>query len=151
MRSLCATAARPPRAPPRPNPEIPHLGRRAAAMRMRTDLRLLLLNIFIVPRPTEGAGLGNGTRRQGGPWICPPPDAEPLLRSIIGGLFAEGLVRCANRMVRTSSQSGHCSKVGDIYDNLMKQNLLSQVLQIIASDKSLSQQGVSVGDHPYQT
>ena len=28
----------------------------------------------------------------------------------------------------------------------MKQNLLSQVLQIIASDKSLVEQGVNVGD-----
>ena len=35
---------------------------------------------------------------------------------------------------------------GDINDNLMKQNLLSQVLQIIASDKSLVQQGVNIGD-----
>ena len=25
-------------------------------------------------------------------WICPPPDNEPVLRSLLGGLFAEGLV-----------------------------------------------------------
>ena len=25
-------------------------------------------------------------------WLCPRPDVEPLLRSIVGGLFAEGLV-----------------------------------------------------------
>ena len=40
----------------------------------------------------------------------------------------------------------HHQTGGDVNDNLMKQNLLSQVLQIIANDKSLSQQGVNVGD-----
>ena len=42
--------------------------------------------------------------------------------------------------------SHHHQTGGDVNDNLMKQNLLSQVLQIIANDKSLSQQGVNVGD-----
>ena len=48
---------------------------------------------------------------------------------------------------QNSLKGGGYHKGGaDINDNLMKQNLLSQVLQIIASDKSLSQQGVNVGD-----
>ena len=42
--------------------------------------------------------------------------------------------------------SHHHQTGGDVNDNLMKQNLLSQVLQIIANDKSLSQQGVNIGD-----
>ena len=42
--------------------------------------------------------------------------------------------------------SHHHRGGADINDNLMKQNLLSQVLQIIASDKSLVQQSVNVGD-----
>ena len=32
-----------------------------------------------------------GTSRHGS-WLCKPPSVEPVLRSIIGGLFAEGLV-----------------------------------------------------------
>ena len=45
-----------------------------------------------------------------------------------------------------SHHNGYQNGGADINNNLMKQNLLSQVLQIIANDKSILEQGVNVGD-----
>jgi hypothetical protein len=57
------------------------------------------------------------------------------------------LDKLVNEKQKSLKGGSHHHKGGaDINDNLMKQNLLSQVLQIIASDKSLVQQGVNVGD-----
>ena len=56
------------------------------------------------------------------------------------------LDKLVNEKQKSLKGGSHHRGGADINDNLMKQNLLSQVLQIIASDKSLSQQGVNVGD-----
>ena len=56
------------------------------------------------------------------------------------------LDKLINEKQKSLKGGGYYKGGADINDNLMKQNLLSQVLQIIASDKSLSQQGVNVGD-----
>ena len=56
------------------------------------------------------------------------------------------LDKLVNEKQKSLKGGSHHRGGADINDNLMKQNLLSQVLQIIASDKSLSQQGVNVSD-----
>ena len=56
------------------------------------------------------------------------------------------LDKLVNEKQKSLKGGSHHKGGADINDNLMKQNLLSQVLQIIASDKSLSQQGVNVSD-----
>tara|TARA_B100000902_G_scaffold398757_1_gene466722 strand:- start:48 stop:1715 length:1668 start_codon:yes stop_codon:yes gene_type:complete len=56
------------------------------------------------------------------------------------------LDKLVNEKQKSLKGGSHHRGGADINDNLMKQNLLSQVLQIIASDKSLVQQGVNVGD-----
>ena len=55
------------------------------------------------------------------------------------------LDKLINEKQKSLKGGGYHRGGADINDNLMKQNLLSQVLQIIASDKSLAQQGVNVG------
>ena len=56
------------------------------------------------------------------------------------------LDKLVNEKQKSLKGGSHHRGGADINDNLMKQNLLSQVLQIIASDKSLVQQGVNVSD-----